>query len=153
MKDSKKKKEKEKIKEIINKNRDKIKNPIGMRITKKEKKSISRNKMLLPSSNLHHLIAIKRIKSKILRSLKAEKLVNKKNRIKKMNKLINKVSKMMNSQNKLMARVKAKKCNNNKTPKSNKTKLNKKKKKRKGANPNNIILHMVVTIKIQITKF
>jgi len=38
MKDNKKKKEKEKIKEIINKSKVKIKNQIGMRIMKKEKK-------------------------------------------------------------------------------------------------------------------
>lgn len=38
MKDNKRKKEKEKIKEIINKSKDKIKSLIGMRITKKEKK-------------------------------------------------------------------------------------------------------------------
>ena len=38
MKDNKKKKEKEKIKEIINKSKAKIKNQIGMRIMKKEKK-------------------------------------------------------------------------------------------------------------------
>ncbi len=38
MKDNKKKKEKEKIKEIINKSKVKIKNQIGMKIMKKEKK-------------------------------------------------------------------------------------------------------------------
>ena len=38
MKDNKNKKEKEKIKEIINKSKVKIKNQIGMRIMKKEKK-------------------------------------------------------------------------------------------------------------------
>jgi hypothetical protein len=75
-----------------------------------------------------------------------EKLDNKINRNKKMNKLIRKANKMMKSQNKQMGRVKVKKCNNKKTPKFNKIKLNKKKKKRKDANQNNIIPLMVVTI-------
>lgn len=109
--------------------------------------------MLLLNRNLLLLIVIKKIKSKTLKNPKAEKLENKTNRNKKMNKWINKVKKTTNSQNKQMDRVKVKKCNNNKTPKFNKTKLNKNKNKRKDVNLSNIILPMVVMIKIQIIKF
>jgi hypothetical protein len=74
IKENKKNKEKEKIKEITRRKKDRNKNLIGMRITKKDKRLISKNKMLQLSRNRLLLIVIKKIKYKRLSNLKVEKL-------------------------------------------------------------------------------